>query len=237
MGSERFPGKPLAKIRQGPGRASKTMVTMVYDAVVDCPWIDGVCLALEGWKQPELRRGCLTMPTISTHRHPTGSDRVYEASRRMGITRGVILNIQGDEPLITHGHIKTLVDLFDDPTVQVGTLVRKLDYDEAKSEDVVKVQFDGTMRIFKFSRVMPEPGNYYGSVGIMGFRAGALAEFARMGQSKWEKHENIELQRCIDNNMPVHCAVTDVATIGVDRPDDIAKVEAVLEEERCRDSS
>jgi 3-deoxy-manno-octulosonate cytidylyltransferase (CMP-KDO synthetase) len=228
MGSERFYGKPLAGIHGVP------MYWHVYRTVRDCPWVGGVVVATEDWEiVKDCTRRCV--PCVSSFKgvHPTGSDRVYAASKRMGITRGVILNIQGDEPLITHSHIRDLVYLFDDPAVQVGTLARKLDYDEAKSEDVVKVCFDGTMRIFKFSRVMPEPGNYYGSVGIMGFRAGALAEFARMDQSKWELHENIELQRCIDNNMPVHCAVTDVATIGVDRPDDIAKVEAVLEEERC----
>lgn len=220
MGSERFPGKPLGNI------GTKPMYRVVYEAVKDCPWINGVVVAL----CPDLfeSNSVWGVPLVPTFHQPTGTDRVYEASQRLGIKSGIVLNVQGDEPLITHGHIKTLIDLFDDPTVLVGTLVRKLDYDEAKSDDVVKVVFDGTMRILKFSRIMPEPGVYYGSVGIMGFRVGALADFARMEQSKWEKHENVELQRLIDNDYPVHCSVTDVPTIGVDRKEDIKRVEAEI---------
>ena len=223
MGSERFPGKPLAEISGVP------MYWHVYHAVRECPWVDGVVVATE---DSEIIRNCAVrcVPVVSSSKGvwQTGSDRVAAAAMRLGIKSGLILNVQGDEPLITRGHIKTLIDLFDDPKVQVGTLVRKLSFEEAKNEDVVKVVLDGTMRVSRFNRIMPVPGVYYGSVGIMGYRVGALADFARMNQSKWEKHENIELQRLIDNDYPVHCAVTDVPTIGVDRPEDIKRVEEVL---------
>ena len=230
MGSERFYGKPLALINGIP------MYWHVYNTVKKCLFVSGVVVATEDW---EIVKDCTrrNVPCVGSLKGiwPTGSDRVFQASRKLGIKSGLVFNVQGDEPLITHGHIKELIDLFDDPAVMVGTLVRKLNHDEARDEDVVKAQFDGTMRIFNFSRIMPEPGVYYGSIGIMGFRVGALADFARMEQSKWEKHENIELQRLIDNDYPVHCAVTDVPTIGVDRIEDIKKVEEVLNaQDNCR---
>ena len=222
MGSKRFYGKPLALIND------ESMVAHVYGAICSCLWIDGVVVAVEECHEDDsadIGDECLVcrIPVVGTWRHPTGSDRCFEAAQRMGIKRGVIINVQGDEPLITHGHIRQLVGLFDNPKVQVGTLV----YGSGGGNyDDVDVQFDNTGRILDFSRT--DDGYTYTSIGIIGFRLEVLADFARLGQSEREKTEGIELLRCLDNNIPVHCAVSEFPTIAVDRPEDIAKVEAVL---------
>jgi 3-deoxy-manno-octulosonate cytidylyltransferase (CMP-KDO synthetase) len=220
MDSTRFYGKPLEKIN------GTMMVEHVYRAVVGCPWVDGVCVATEDY---EIVMECYMqeVPCICTDEHVTGSDRVFEATQQLGIKRGIILNVQGDEPLIQHEHIRTLLGLFEDNSeVQVGTLVRQLSMEECKSNDVVKVRFDGGGRVYAFHREAPlNAGSYYGSIGLMGYKIGSLADFARLPQSDQEKSKNIELQRLIDNNIPVHCAISDIPTIGVDRKEDIARVE------------
>jgi 3-deoxy-manno-octulosonate cytidylyltransferase (CMP-KDO synthetase) len=215
MGSSRFYGKPLAEIN------GKPMVKHVYDAVVDCAWVDGVCVAAAEY---HIIHSCFerSVPSVFTGVHATGTDRCYDAAQRLGIKRGIVLNVQGDEPLIQHHHIKAVVDLFDIPRVQVATLVYESD---GGDKDDVKVQFDSTGKIFNFTRLGGYTPKYYHNIGIMGFRLGVLADFARLGQSEREKQENIELMRCLDNNIPVHCAITDTPTIGVDRKGDIKRVE------------
>ena len=229
MGSSRFPGKVVESINEQP------MFAHVYNAVVGCPWVDGVCVATDHFAVWE---ACYVggIPCVMTPERATGSDRVYSAAALLGLKRGIVLNVQGDEPLITHRHIRQVLTLMEDrPEVNVTTLAYKLTQEQVESEDVVKVLFDGTGRICGFSRQQPlDAGVYYGAVGIMGFRIWALAEFARMEQTEGEKATNIELQRLIDNDFPVHCAVTDIPTIGVDRPEDIGRVERVLNEKQVR---
>jgi len=222
MDSERFWGKPRAEIND------KAMLRHVYDAVVEHKYIDGVAIAFD-IKDLLIESECCVnfIPAVATGNHPTGSDRVFEASQKLGINRGIIVNVQGDEPLIQHTHISSLLSLFDDPQVRVGTIAYRATDEQAQSKDCVKVIFDGTMKVFKFARTV-EPGQYYINVGIYAYRLGALSEFARTGPTENEKALNVEAQRFLDIGIPVHVAITDVPTIGVDRPEDIAKVEAAL---------
>jgi 3-deoxy-manno-octulosonate cytidylyltransferase (CMP-KDO synthetase) len=222
MSSTRFYGKPLARI------AGQYMVKRVFLAMRDCPWVDLAVVAAEDQVIVD-KLAESWIPAVKTPPVATGSDRVYELVKRMGVQRGVILNVQGDEPLIRSWHVRELLSIFDDdPSVGVATLVYRMPYVEAKSSDVVKVSFDGGMRIFNLSRVLPPTNTYYAQVGIMGFRADRLAEFGSLEQSYWEKHEGIELLRFLDNKIPVHCVVTKRPTIGVDRLDDIKRVEEQL---------
>jgi len=224
MGSSRFWGKPLKMIN------GVAMVHRVYDAVVGCPWVDAVVVAHDGGSIGEY---CLSegLPNVLTGMCETGTDRVYEACLKLGVKRGIVLNIQGDEPLIRHSHICELLNLFhENVDCHVGTLVYKKYPDGAvdTDSDDVKVQFDSTGRAFNFTRL--SAGRGYVSIGIMGFTLGALSEFHRLGKSEIEGVENIELMRLVGERFPVHCKVTDKPTIGVDRPGDIKKVEDFLNE-------
>lgn len=215
--STRFKNKVIHPI------CGKPMFWHVYRNVVECPWVDGVCVAYP-LDDAGIRLKCdeYKVPHVCSYQdHECGTDRVYEAVRRLGVKRGVVINVQGDEPLLNHGHIKALVDLFDEPKVKVGTLVYQAD---SGDDDDVKVQFDGTGRIFNFTRIDGSTPRYYKHIGVYGFKLGVLAEFVRLGPSEREKKEKIELLRCLDNGIPVHCAVCE-PTVAVDRPEDIRKVE------------
>jgi 3-deoxy-manno-octulosonate cytidylyltransferase (CMP-KDO synthetase) len=213
--STRFKDKPFKKINGIP------MVRHVYRNVVECPELDGVCAAFP-LNDVGIRVACESykVPYVMTYEdHLTGTDRVYEAVRRLGIKWGIILNIQGDEPLISWSHVHEVLAMFEDLSVHVATLAYKTD----GGEDVVKPRFDGTMSIFKFTR----GGGDYGCVGILGMRFWALEKFAQSEQSEREKELSVEAQRFLDLGIPVRLAITSVPTIGVDRPSDIEKVEAV----------
>lgn len=227
QGSTRFPNKFLHKINGHP------MWWHVYRNLVECPHIDGFCVAyplddagirlsVDEYKAPHV---C----TYTDPDHKTGTDRVFEAVRRLGIKRGIIINAQADEPLVTHRHVEQLLGVFDDPAVKVATLVCKAPPEDVHDEDCVKVLFDGTMRIFAFDRIISEPRYvYYTNIGLHAFRFDALAEFAGVCQSDREKTTNVELYRFLDIGISVHAVVSDVSTIGVDRPSDIGRVEAAL---------
>ena len=221
MASTRFPGKFVYNICGIP------MLTRVYNAVVTHPMLDGVCVA-----HPKFDRAidsvCAVdaIPHVGTLKnHPTGSDRVFEACQRLGIKRGIIVNVQGDEPLIAHTHISQILGMFSDPKVQVATLARKVAHGEGDDSDCVKVRFDGTMRVFDFTRSFGD----YVCMGLMAYRFFALADFARAFQADAEKRKSVELQRCLDLDIPVHVGITTVATVGVDREEHAKRVEKILE--------
>ena len=218
MESTRFYGKPMYLINGVP------MIRRVYDGVYGS--LDGVVAAVD--KDLTLAQICVfnEIPTCVVFGDvPTGTDRCYLAAKMLGLSSGVVVNIQGDEPLITRQHMWDLMNLFDDPKVGVGTLVYEAE--DCGTEDDVKVQFDGTGKIYNFTRIDGSTPKYYKHIGVIGFRLGVLADFYRLGVSEREKKEHIELLRCLDNGISVHCRVS-TPTIAVDRPEDIKRVEACL---------
>jgi len=215
MGSSRFYSKPLARI------GGVLMAEMIYRNMVDCPWLDGVVVATEDWQINS--RLSWDLPVVMTGRAECGSDRCYLAAKQLGLKSGIVINIQGDEPLVNHSHIKAVVDKFD-PGVKVVQLVYKSD--GPGDRDDVKVQVHGG-KVYNYTRINGCTPDYYVATGVMGFRLGVLADFYRLGPSERERTEGIELLRCLDGGIDVHCAVGE-PTIAVDRPEDIDKVEAAL---------
>jgi 3-deoxy-manno-octulosonate cytidylyltransferase (CMP-KDO synthetase) len=220
MASKRFPRKFIQTIN------GKPMFWHVYNNVVNSPWLDGVCAGFPlkdiGIRLDADRFG---VPYVVTYEdHTTGTDRAYEVVKRLGMGRGVVVNIQADEPLITHKHVAQVVSMMQNPTVQVSTLVYESDAGDAND---VKVQFDSTGSIYNFTRLDSATPRYYTQIGIMAFRVGVLADFAKLGPSEREKQEKIELLRCLDNDIPVHVEVA-APTISVDVPDDLERVKRNL---------
>jgi 3-deoxy-manno-octulosonate cytidylyltransferase (CMP-KDO synthetase) len=223
--STRFPGKPLADILGRP------MFWHVYQRALGCPLLGRVVLATDDRRiLAEAER--LGVPAVMTRPdHLSGTDRVLEAAEKLGLPEeAVVVNIQGDEPLLEPGMLTQVLEPFADPAVEVATLAAPIDAAEALRPDLVKVVWTKQGYALYFSRsVIPHDregagGPYWGHIGLYAFRLPALRRFKALGVSDLERREKLEQLRLLENGTPIYVVPTARAPIGVDRPEDLQKV-------------
>jgi len=149
----------------------------------------------------------------------------------------IVVNVQSDEPLIDHAVIDALATaLVDDPSCSMGTVVKVLTTKkELKDPNVVKVVVDGEMNALYFSRsVIPYNRDdddeviYYKHLGIYAYRRDFLLSYKNLPKSNLEKTEQLEQLRALEFGYKIKTVVTDIETIGVDTPEDLARVEKLL---------
>jgi 3-deoxy-manno-octulosonate cytidylyltransferase (CMP-KDO synthetase) len=236
--STRFPGKPLADIDGRP------MIWHVFNQARQCPRLSSVVLATD---DDHIRSTAekYDIPVVMTRAdHPSGTDRILEAADKMKLPAdAVVLNIQGDEPLLEPDMLAELVAPFSQPQVQATTLARQITSQEAASPDLVKVVFGRNNTALYFSR-SPIPfhrdtseNRYYGHIGIYAFRMQTLEKFVALDQTRLEVTERLEQLRLLENSIPLHIVLTEHRSIGVDRPEDIEVVEKIiLQKEKTKGS-
>jgi 3-deoxy-manno-octulosonate cytidylyltransferase (CMP-KDO synthetase) len=235
--SSRFPGKPLADI------AGKPMFWHVYHRARRCSELSAVYLATDDERILEAAQN-LDVPALATRKdHPSGTDRVFEAAHSLGIgEKDVVLNIQGDEPVLDPLMVSELVRPFADPEVSVATPARRMDQAAAESPDRVKVVFSEDKKALYFSRSRipyPREGSaeaVYGHIGMYAFRMAALRQFVHLPPSRLESIEKLEQLRLLENHIPVHVVITECDCLSVDRPEDIEAVVHRIHAEYARDS-
>jgi 3-deoxy-manno-octulosonate cytidylyltransferase (CMP-KDO synthetase) len=180
----------------------------------------------------------LDVPVVMTRSdHASGTDRVLEAAEKLNVPENaVVVNIQGDEPAHEPAMLTELVLPFSDPNVKVSTLAQKIDPDEAKNPDRVKVVLAKDNRALYFSRA-PIPyssdlqkNKLYGHIGLYAFRMNVLRKFVELGPSLLEITEKLEQLRLLENGIPIHVVTTNYKSMGVDRPEDIETVTRILEQ-------
>ena len=229
--SSRFPGKPLALIHGKPmfwHVATKAQASAAVKRVVLATDDDRIEAAARALNVEVVRTRC---------DHPSGSDRVLEAARLLGATADtVVLNIQGDEPLLHPEMLDALTAPFTRPEVSVTTLARPIRVHEAMRPDTVKVVRATDGRALYFSRApipygRDQAASYLGHIGLYGFRFPILEKFTELGQSPLEQMECLEQLRLLEAGIPIHVAITSHASLGVDRPEDIATVTRILNEQ------
>jgi len=228
-GAQRFPGKPLALI------AGKPLVQRVYEQARQAKRLDRVVVATEDervLKAVETFGGeaVLTSPACAT-----GTDRVAEVARHSDAT--LVLNLQGDEPLMRPEMIDQLVDgMQADGDCVMGTLARKLEVTrDVENPNVVKVVLAGNGNALYFSRY-PIPfvrdpdtlATRYKHLGMYAFRPTFLQKFVAMPQTELEKAEKLEQLRALENGYAIRVWITPFDSIGVDRPEDVELVEQAL---------
>lgn len=231
--STRFPGKPLADI------AGKPMFFHVYNQAVKCSEFDKVALATDDERIFSAAKS-LGVPAVMTRNdHPSGTDRVLEAAQLLNLPEGsIVVNIQGDEPLLEPAMLTELVKPFEFPDIQVTTLARKIGQNEAANTNLVKVVFSKTGRALYFSRLSvpyfrdETDGAFFGHIGLYAFRMNALEKFVSLGPSRLEKAEKLEQLRLLENDIPIHVVVTEHKSIGVDTPEDVKTILKILENKR-----
>jgi 3-deoxy-manno-octulosonate cytidylyltransferase (CMP-KDO synthetase) len=205
----------------------------VWDRARRSPALGEVVVATDS---AEVLTACraLGIPAMMTSPdHPSGTDRVWEVSRQR--PADVYVNIQGDEPLVTSGHLELLVEPFRlRPETQVSTLCIRATAEELPKSTVNKVVRDAENRALYFSKY-PIPYDRdgvqpirYKHVGLYAYRAEALDRFHRLSPSPLERAECLEQLRFLEHGIPIVVMETEEATIGVDTEDDLAAVQALV---------
>jgi len=166
--------------------------------------------------------------------HESGSDRIAEAIKNLDID--IVVNVQGDEPFVKRAPLEKVLACFEDPIVQVASLMQVLT-NPASIEDpnYVKVAVDKNWNALFFSRsVIPYPRStdhsitYYEHVGIYAFKKQALIDFTNWPISPLEAAEKIECLRYLENGISIKMAVTNYMGVEIDTPEDLIKAAALL---------
>ncbi len=230
--SSRFPGKPLAVI------AGKTMIERVYRQASDA--VDDVVVATDDERIFNAVRAFGGNVEMTSDEHENGTSRCYEVfcAYSKQTSYDAVVNIQGDEPLISPLAIKGLTDVFDDANVQIATLVNRVSYsDDLLDPNLVKVVRSCSGRAMYFSRsLVPFVRNredsskidFFTHLGIYAFRADIFDKIIDLPSSATELSEQLEQNRWIENDFFVQTVETEYKSVGVDVPEDILRIEKKL---------
>ncbi|MEI6083467.1 MAG: 3-deoxy-manno-octulosonate cytidylyltransferase [Verrucomicrobiota bacterium] len=231
-GAQRFPGKPLALI------AGKPLVQRVYEQARQARRLDDVIVATDDTRILEAVEGFGGNAVLTDPACPSGTDRAAEVARHYPCE--LVVNIQGDEPLLKPEMIDQLVaGMAESPEFVMGTLARPVEAaDVWANPNVVKVVFGVKGNALYFSR-HPVPfardaqggfvaGQTHKHIGIYAYRKDFLMQFVTLPPSRLEQTEKLEQLRALENGFGIRVWVTPHDSIGVDRPEDVELVEAIL---------
>jgi len=228
-GSTRFPGKPLALI------AGKPMIQHVYERVAKSNLTD-VVVATDDIRIIEAVKSFGGKVTMTREDHLNGTCRVAEVAELFPHAQ-FIVNIQGDEPLIDPNLINRLIEAFETGVPMVSVKRKISDISEINSPDCVKVVTSTENRAIYFSR-SPIPFNrdsehvvFYKHIGIYGYERNFLFRYITLEPTPLELTEKLEQLRVLENGYEITMVETDRDFIGVDRPEDIIRVEKELSRE------
>lgn len=224
--SSRFPGKPLADI------LGKPMIRRVYERVSETGAFSDVIVATDDERiKKEVER--FGGHAVMTGECACGTERVYEASK--DIEADIVVNIQGDEPLIKKEMILDLLRGFDDRQPGMVTLRKLIENDkEVENTNVVKVVTDINGDAVYFSRhAIPfnrgdKKIDYYKHIGIYGYTQDFLMRFVSLPETYLERAEKLEQLRAIENGMKIKVVDTKYDSLGVDTAEQLHEVERIL---------
>jgi len=176
--------------------------------------------------------------------HKSGTDRVAEAARQLMLSdHTIVVNIQGDEPLLRTEMIDSLVDtLKAKGEVDMATLAHPgTDSNDFHDPAVVKVVLDSEGRALYFSRTpIPTPREassapqYYKHLGFYGYRNGFLQEFTKLSPGVLERQEKLEQLRALEHGFRISVVITPHDSVSVDTPEDLALVRNIVEQQHRR---
>lgn len=230
--SSRFPGKPLADI------CGKPMIWWVYQQCKKVEDFDEVYVATDDQRIFDTCEKLDMQVIMTSDTHRTGTDRIGEVARK--IPADLIVNIQGDEPLLEPETIRAaIVPFYEDPDLQISNLMTRIkDPIEVVNCTVPKVITNKEgIGIYLTRAAAPYPKgsldyNYYKQVCVYGFKPDALTFYCeygmKYGKAKVEEVEDIEILRFIENGYKVQYIEVDSATVAVDTPNDLEKVRNII---------
>ena len=228
--SSRFPGKVLADI------AGKPMIQWVYEQANKSKLLDKLFVAVDDELVLKTIEGFGGNAVMTKPDHQSGTDRIAEAVEN--IDADIIINIQGDQPLIDPKMIDETVQPFlDDPTLKMSTLKIKIDKCDYQDPSVVKVVVDENDFALYFSRsLIPYSRDnieidVFEHVGLYGYNKEFLMHISKLPQSKLEKIEMLEQLRVLEKGYKIKVIETktrNTAGVSVDTPEDLIKVEKLI---------
>lgn len=236
--STRFPAKPLAVL------GGKTVIQRVYEQVTGA--LDEAYVATDDERIEAAVKSFGGKVVMTSVHHKSGTDRCYEAFQKVGKGYDVIVNIQGDEPFIRHAQLEAIKACFNDDSTQIATLVKPFvptdGLEALENVNSPKVVVNKSMQALYFSRsIIPYQRNkdkaewlsghiYYKHIGLYAYRAEVLKEITALPQSSLELAESLEQLRWLENGYTIKVGVSDVETIGIDTPEDLAHAELWLKQ-------
>lgn len=227
--STRFEGKVLADIN------GKPMIQHVWERSKKSECLDDLIIACDDERVVKAAKRFGAQVVLTAADHASGTDRIVEVVEPLD--GDIIVNIQGDEPLICPTIIDALVKaLIDDPSCSMCTAIKAVDKKgELKDPNVVKVVIDGEMNALYFSRaIIPHNRDkndeiiYYKHLGIYAYQKEFLLSYQSLPKSNLEIAEQLEQLRALEYGYKIKTVITDVDTIGVDTPEDLKQVELLL---------
>ncbi|AEC00853.1 3-deoxy-manno-octulosonate cytidylyltransferase [Selenomonas sputigena] len=229
--STRLPGKPLADI------CGKPMICRVLERASRAQKPEKVIVATDDERIYDAVRAEGGEALMTRADHPTGTDRLAEVAEAYPEV-DLIVNVQGDEPLIEPSVIDELIAPFEmDENLPMATvMVRMDDAAEQLNPNNVKVIVDKLGYALYFSRsLVPYPraaaGPVYKHIGIYAYRRDFLLRYARLEPTPLERAESLEQLRALENGYGIRVLETDCRFVGVDTPEDLALVNKIYREQ------
>jgi 3-deoxy-manno-octulosonate cytidylyltransferase (CMP-KDO synthetase) len=224
-GATRFPGKPLAKI------AGKSMIQRVFEQAQNAKLLEHIIIATDDDRIYSASRAFGADVRMTSPDHRSGTERVAEVAE--GVESPIIINIQGDEPLLQGQMIDDLVLALQDPSIDMATLASKVtDLDRIHDQDIVKVVADKNRNALYFSR-SPLPfrpsDHFLQHIGIYGYQKNFLKKFHTLPVSRLETMEGLEQLRVLENGYRIKLVLTPFSALSVDNPQDIMAVEKFIQ--------
>lgn len=222
--STRLPGKPLAMI------AGKPMIHRVYERACQAKLPDEVVVATDNELVQKAVEGFGGKVMMTSPDHPSGTDRLAEVVLSYP-DADVIVNVQGDEPMLPPEVIDRLAAAFEDEELQMATLKTAMREEEYDNPAAVKVVTDLNGYALYFSRSLmpyprkkPEDFKVFKHVGVYAYRRSFLLKYAALTPTPLERAESLEQLRALENGYRIKVLESDFQGIGVDTPEDLAAV-------------
>ena len=231
LSATRLPGKPLLKIK------GLSMISHVFKKAEEAS-IGEVVVAAEDQEIVDDVKKNGGQAILTKKSHKTGTDRIYEALQIIGSSNvDLIMNLQGDEPLMNVNDIKNLNDLMIKNNTRLGTLASKiLNKKSYQNQNIVKVitkePFDKSNfpEALKFIRkINSEKENIYHHLGIYCYKLETLKKFVSYKQSNNEIKNKLEQMRALDNKIKINVAHAKYSPGGVDTEEDFVAIKKIME--------
>lgn len=229
--STRFPGKPIAKI------AGREMIKWVIEGAQTSKLLTEVWVATDDDRIAEAARSVGAKVAMTDSDLPSGTDRIWAAIENLDCD--VVINIQGDEPLVSAAWVDALAEpLIREPSLEMATLAHPLSMEELQSPNAVKVVVDQTGNALYFSRFAIPYSREAASagtlnaalkhIGMYGYRKSFLKRFCAAKQAEIEKAESLEQLRALYLGAKIRVVPVETRSYGVDAPEDVKLVEEIL---------
>lgn len=228
-GSTRLPGKPLLDI------AGKPMIQHVVERVGQAKTSQRVIVATDDERIMAAVAAFGGEAMLTAANHPTGTDRLAEVAQHFPDI-DLVINVQGDEPLIPPQAIDALAEVFiDSPDLQMATLITEMEEMDLSNPAAVKVVASVDSHALYFSRsLIPYPRNpgphcyCYKHIGVYAYRRDFLLKYAKLSPTPLEQTESLEQLRALEHGFRVRLVKTEFRSVGVDTEDDLQRVREIF---------